>query len=66
MLDVQMPGMDGLAMQQQLLARGYCPPIIFVTGYGDVPTVTQAMKSGAIEFVEQPVNDKILLAAIKK
>jgi FixJ family two-component response regulator len=65
-LDVQMPGMDGLELQQRLLAKGYCPPIIFVTGYGDVPTVTQAMKSGAIEFVEKPVNEKILLAAIRK
>ncbi len=65
-LDVRMPGMDGLELQQRLASARRCPPIIFLTGYGDVPTCAAALKQGAFDFLEKPVDDKALLRAVGK
>jgi FixJ family two-component response regulator len=63
-LDVQLPGLSGLDLQQKL-AEGNAPiPIIFITGYGDVPMTVQAMKAGAVEFLTKPFGDDVLLSAI--
>lgn len=63
-LDVRMPGLDGLALQQRLVARGGGEQIVFVTGHGDLPTGIRAMKSGAVDFLAKPFEDEALLAAI--
>lgn len=62
-LDLQIPGMDGLELQQQL-AEGDAPPIIFITGHGNIPASVRAMKAGAIEFLPKPFDDEELLRAI--
>ena len=63
-LDVRIPGLNGLDLQQQLAARTDMP-IIFITGYGDVPMTVRAMKAGAVEFLTKPFNDTVLLDAIR-
>jgi len=63
-LDVRIPGLGGLELQQQLAARTDMP-IIFITGYGDVPMTVRAMKAGAAEFLTKPFNDEVLLDAIR-
>lgn len=63
-LDVRMPGLDGLSLQDELLRRGWQPPIIFITGHGDVPDAVRAMKAGAIDFLKKPFEDFALLKAI--
>jgi len=65
-LDVRMPGMDGLALQQTLRDRKIGLPIVFMTAFGDVPTCARAFRGGAIDFLEKPVNDKVLLEHIEK
>jgi RNA polymerase sigma factor (sigma-70 family) len=62
-LDVSLPGISGLDLQQQLTGRT-AMPIIFITGYGDVPMTVRAMKAGAVEFLTKPFNDEELLTAI--
>src|SRR5262249_47212287 len=62
-LDVRIPGLSGLELQQQLAARTDMP-IIFITGYGDVPMTVRAMKAGAVEFLTKPFKDDVLLEAI--
>ena len=62
-LDVRIPGLSGLDLQQQLAARTDMP-IIFITGYGDVPMTVKAMKAGAVEFLTKPFDDGVLLAAV--
>jgi FixJ family two-component response regulator len=63
-LDVSLPGLDGLELQQKLGDRSDMP-IIFITGYGDVPMTVRAMKAGAVEFLTKPFNDDVLLNAIR-
>lgn len=63
-LDVRMPGMSGLDLQQQMRTRGYRTPIIFMTGHGDVPMAIRAMKAGAFDFIEKPFQGKTLLERI--
>ena len=65
-LDVRMPEMDGLSLQQALRDRKSRLPIIFITAYGDVPTCARAFHGGATDFLEKPVNDKVLLDHIDK
>ncbi len=65
-LDVRMPEMGGLQLQQRLREKGIGLPIIFITAYGDVATCRQAMKEGAFDFFEKPLDDEILLAQIRK
>jgi FixJ family two-component response regulator len=62
-LDLQLPGTSGLELQQQL-AAGDAPPIIFMTGHGDIPSTVRAMKAGAIEFLSKPFGEQELLQAI--
>ena len=63
-LDVTLPGLNGLELQQQLAERTDMP-IIFITGYGDVPMSVRAMKAGAVEFLTKPFKDDVLLDAIR-
>jgi FixJ family two-component response regulator len=63
-LDVTLPGLNGLELQQRLAER-IAMPIIFITGYGDIPMSVRAMKAGAIEFLTKPLNDGVLLNAIR-
>jgi len=63
-LDVSLPGLSGLELQEQLVDRTDTP-IVFITGYGDVPMTVQAMKAGAIEFLTKPFEDTVLLVAIR-
>ena len=63
-LDVSLPGLDGLALQERVAVERADMPIIFITGYGDVPKTVQAMKAGAVEFLTKPFNDEVLLTAI--
>jgi FixJ family two-component response regulator len=63
-LDLQLPEMDGLAVQRELVAAGVSTPIIFITAHGDIPTAVTAMKSGAVEFLRKPFDDEKLLRAI--
>ena len=65
-LDVAMPGLDGLALQRALTAGGSRRPVIFITGKGDVPTSVRAMKAGALDFLTKPVREKDLLEAIQR
>jgi two-component system response regulator FixJ len=65
LLDIQMPGMDGLELQARLNDRGILLPVIVMTGQGDVPTAVRAMKAGAVDFIEKPFADERLLAAIE-
>jgi FixJ family two-component response regulator len=64
-LDVSLPGIDGLELQKRVAAERPDMPIIFITGYGDVPTSVQAMKGGAVEFLTKPFSDDVLLSAIR-
>ena len=64
LLDVRMPGMSGLELQQALIARGCHLPIVFITGHGDVELAVQAMKHGAFDFLEKPFRDQLLLDVV--
>ena len=64
-LDLAMPGLNGMELQQELAARGSTLPVVFLTGHGDVPTSVQAMKRGAADFLTKPVDEKDLLAAVR-
>ena len=63
--DVRMPGIDGLALQDRLVALGSDLPIVFITGHGELPLAVRAMRSGAIDFLSKPFSDTELLAAIE-
>ena len=65
LLDVKMPGISGLEVQARLKAIGFVPPIIVITGQGDIQTAVLAMKAGAFDFLEKPYEDEVLLAAIE-
>ena len=64
-LDLMMPGINGMELQRALARKGSVLPIIFLTGHGDIPKSVQAMKSGALDFLTKPVNDENLLASIR-
>jgi len=64
-LDVRLPGLSGLDLQRELAAAQLDLPIIFITGYGDIPMTVQAMKAGAVEFLTKPFRDQDLLDAIQ-
>lgn len=65
-LDVSLPGLNGLDLQKRVAVERPDMPIIFITGYGDVPTTVQAMKAGAVEFLTKPFSDDALLNAIRQ
>jgi FixJ family two-component response regulator len=64
-LDVALPDLNGLDLQKQIATDRFDMPIIFITGYGDIPTTVQAMKAGAVEFLTKPFADDVLLNAIR-
>ena len=66
LLDVRMPGMSGLDLQEHLTSQGIDTPIIVMTGFADVPMAVRALKAGAVEFIEKPFNDQVLLEHIYK
>ena len=65
-LDIRMPGMSGLELQEELNTRGAMLPIIFITGHGDVPLAVEAMQRGAMDFLQKPFRDQDLLDRITK
>lgn len=66
LVDVWMPGLDGLALQERLGHEDECPPIIFLTGCAEVATCASAMRSGAVDYLTKPVDDVLLLQAIDR
>jgi FixJ family two-component response regulator len=64
-LDIRMPGMDGMELQQRLNQKNAILPIIFVTGHGDVPMAVEAMKEGAVDFIQKPYREAALLKKIE-
>jgi len=65
-LDIRMPGMSGLELQQQLNLRGAILPVVFITGHGDVPMAVDAMQHGAFDFLQKPFRDQDLIDRIQK
>ena len=65
-LDIRMPGMNGPDMHEQLAHSGSDLPVVYLTGHGDVPTSVKAMKDGAVDFLQKPVDDRVLLATISQ
>lgn len=65
-VDVSLPGISGLDFQEELKNAGLHIPVIFITGYGDIPMTVKAMKSGAVEFLTKPVGDRNLLEAVQQ
>jgi FixJ family two-component response regulator len=65
-LDISLPGLNGLELQKRVAAERHEMPIIFITGHGDIPMTVQAMKAGAVEFLTKPFSDEVLLNAIRK
>jgi two-component system response regulator FixJ len=63
--DVRMPGMDGLELQRRLKSLGVKLPMIIMTGHADVPLAVEAMKAGAVDFIEKPFDDELILSAIR-
>jgi two-component system, LuxR family, response regulator FixJ len=66
LLDVRMPQMGGLDVQQELMRRNVTLPIIFITGHGDVPMAVEAMRAGALDFIQKPFNDDELIRRVQK
>ena len=65
-LDVSLPGLNGLDLQKRVAVERTDMPIIFITGYGDVPMTVQAMKAGAVEFLTKPFSDDVLVGAVRQ
>lgn len=66
LLDVRMPGMGGLAVQEAMRAKGIDLPVIFVSGHADVPIVVRAFRGGALDFIEKPYNEQLLLDSVQR
>jgi two-component system, LuxR family, response regulator FixJ len=66
LLDVRMPGMDGLEVQQEMVRRGIDMPVVILTGHGDVAIAVKAMRAGAVNFIEKPYEKDVLLGAIEE
>jgi FixJ family two-component response regulator len=66
LLDVRMPGLNGIALKEELESRGFFTPIVFITGHGDIPMSVGAMKSGAVDFLPKPFSDQDLFNAIDR
>lgn len=64
--DIRLPGMDGLELQEKLAAAPIRRPVILITGHGDVPMAVRALKAGAIDFLEKPVDDAELVASVRR
>ncbi|HZV06137.1 MAG TPA: response regulator FixJ [Gemmataceae bacterium] len=63
--DVRMPGIDGIELQRRLSAEGNNLPVIVMTGHGDIALAVEAMKAGAVDFIEKPFDDEVMIAAVK-
>jgi len=61
-----MPGMNGIELQRELARRHMRIPFVFITGYGDIPVAVEAMKSGAVDFIEKPLDESLLIAGITR
>ncbi|MFC7420642.1 response regulator transcription factor [Iodobacter arcticus] len=66
LLDVRMPGMGGLELFDRIKEHPYCPPVVFLTGHGDVPMAVGALKQGATDFVEKPFNDNDIVDLVER
>ena len=66
LLDVRMPGMNGLDLQEKLNEMGNAPPVIIISGHGDIPMAVKAVQAGAINFVEKPFNEQALLDSVHR
>jgi FixJ family two-component response regulator len=66
LLDLRMPGLDGLQLQEELIARGIRVPTVFLSGHGDVTSSVRALRNGAIDFLEKPCDEPVLLAALAR
>ena len=66
LLDIRMPGMDGLEVQQALRDQGVALPVVIMTGHGDISVAVKAMKAGAIDFIEKPFEKQVLLSALEQ
>ena len=66
LLDVRMPGMDGLELHQALKKRGVAMPALFISGHGDIPLAVRAVNAGALDFIEKPFDDEVLLERIAR
>ncbi len=66
LLDIRMGGMSGLDVQERLAGEGIHPPIIIITGHGDVPVAVRAVKAGAVDFIEKPFNEQVLLDSVHR
>jgi FixJ family two-component response regulator len=66
LLDLRMPGMDGSEVQRELARRGCRLPIVFLSGHGDIPIAVQAIRAGALDFLEKPVRDERLFSAVER
>ncbi|MGH7805015.1 MAG: response regulator transcription factor [Candidatus Binatia bacterium] len=66
LLDVRMPGLSGIALQEELARRGIDLPIVFLTGYGEVPTAVRALKQGAVDFLQKPFEEEVLLERVSE
>ncbi len=65
-LDVRMPGLSGLEVQRKLAEKGISMPVIIITGHGDVPIAVQAIKAGALDFIEKPFADDVILESVRR
>ncbi len=65
-LDIRMPGMSGLDLQNELAARQFSIPVLIITGHAEVPVAVRAMKAGALDFIEKPFSDQLLLDRIRR
>ena len=65
-LDIRMPGMSGLELQKRLQAAGGLPPIIFITAHGEIPLATQALRAGAVDFIQKPFSPQALLERVRE
>src|SRR5437762_10057881 len=65
-VDLRMPGLSGIDLQDELVSRGLTLPVIIISGYGDVPTAARAMRAGAIDFLEKPISRQLLLDRVRE